>query len=345
MDGALPRGKFSRCDSNGLPKSGGHAGWLLLLAVLLMPLVSGCGSGALVLNRPITLRLTGDESRLLILDTGNHRVLMSDLDFRNGRELRVPGIDPTEFPLWGLAVTGPDEFAVANRTRGTPGGTKHDADLIQISQILFFDFDGNQVHRIAWEGRDRAIQFPLQFLALPGGDIIVADGDTARLTRARRDGQPLATFGRFGRNDGELHFPQDICLLPDGNILVVDTYNSCLRLFAPDGTFLRTVVEAGEEEGRVRFPQFVCRDRAGNFYCSELETMRVSVFDADWHFRKALVPRVPDVSAGKGRFFQLSGLAYVDSRRELLVADAFHSCIHVFDADGNWVRAVGSVHR
>ncbi|HQG28511.1 MAG TPA: NHL repeat-containing protein, partial [Candidatus Ozemobacteraceae bacterium] len=313
--------------------------------VLLVPFATGCGREPHMLNRPTTLRLTGDETRLLILDTGNRRILISDLDFRNSRELRIPGVDPTEFPLWGLEVTGPSEFAVANRTRGTPGGPKHDADLVQISQILFFDFDGNQVHRIVWEGRDRALQFPLQLQALPGGDLIVADGDTARLTRVRRDGQPLATFGRFGRKNGELHFPQDICLLPDGNMLIVDTFNSCLRLFGPDGTFLRTVVEAGEEEGRVRFPQFVCRDRAGNFYCSELETMRVSVFDADWRFRKALVPRIPDASAGKGRFFQLGGLAYAESRRELLVADAFHSCIHVFDADGNWVRATGAVHR
>jgi len=132
-------------------------------------------------------------------------------------------------------------------------------------------------------------------------------------------------------------------VFPDGNLLVVDTYNSCLRLFGPDGTFLKTVVGPGEEEGRVRFPQFVCRDRAGNVYCSELETMRVSVFDAGWRFQKALVPRAPGATAAKGRFFHLGGLVYVESRRELLVADSFHSCIHVFDAAGNWVRAVGVI--
>lgn len=345
MEGTIQGSGLPRCGRNVHPTAAGHAGWLTLIVLLLVPLASGCGSGADALNRPTALRLTSDETRLLILDTGNHRVLVTDPEFRHSRELRVPSIDPTEFPLWGLGITGPAEFALLNRCRGTVGGTKHDADVIQISQILFFDFSGNPVHRIAWEGSNRPIQFPLQFQSLPGGDLLVVDGDTARISRVRRDGRLVSSFGRFGRKDGELYFPQDICLLPDGNILVVDAFNSCLRLFGPDGTFLKTVVEPGEEEGRVRFPQFVCRDRAGNVYCSELETMRVSVFDSAWRFRKAFVPRVPDATAGHGRFFQLGGLVYVESRRELLVADAFHSCIHVFDADGTWTRAIDAVQR
>ncbi len=161
MAEAISRGRLFPCVRSGLPKNGERAGWLLVLAALILPLLCGCGSGPCALNRPMTLRLSDDQSHLLILDTGNRRVLIADPGLSSAREIPVPGIDPTEFPLWGLAVTGPSEFALANRSRGTLGGTKDDADLIQVSKVLFFDFTGKPTHSIVWEGADRAVQFPL----------------------------------------------------------------------------------------------------------------------------------------------------------------------------------------
>ncbi|XP_078656566.1 E3 ubiquitin-protein ligase TRIM45-like [Branchiostoma floridae x Branchiostoma belcheri] len=55
------------------------------------------------------------------------------------------------------------------------------------------------------------------------------------------EGNLKVSFGKEGKNEGELQSPTGITFDPAGNIIVVDTLTRRLQVFRPDGTYLRTV--------------------------------------------------------------------------------------------------------
>ncbi|CAH1244006.1 TRIM3 [Branchiostoma lanceolatum] len=55
------------------------------------------------------------------------------------------------------------------------------------------------------------------------------------------EGNLKFSFGKHGKNEGELLGPIGITLDPAGNIIVANMTNGRLQVFGPDGTYLRTV--------------------------------------------------------------------------------------------------------
>ncbi|XP_066264319.1 tripartite motif-containing protein 2-like [Branchiostoma lanceolatum] len=95
-------------------------------------------------------------------------------------------------------------------------------------------------------------QFPLFIAADESRDVMfVTDRNADEIVAFDLDGNLMFTFGKKGKNDGELQGPRGITLDPAGNIIVANGDDGRVQVFGPDGTFIRKVatVKGGAARG------------------------------------------------------------------------------------------------
>ena len=88
--------------------------------------------------------------------------------------------------------------------------------------------------RLVRQQRQRAgrIQFPDASRADANGDLLVTDTLNFRVQVLRRNGKPLASFGRVGDGSGNFASPKGVGADSDGNIYVVDALFDAVQVFA-----------------------------------------------------------------------------------------------------------------
>ena len=74
------------------------------------------------------------------------------------------------------------------------------------------------------------------------GDVYVADWKNDRVQKFSPEGEYLATFGRSGREDGELHRPTGVAIDKEGDVYIADCGNDRLNIYTADGTFLTAFI-------------------------------------------------------------------------------------------------------
>jgi tripartite motif-containing protein 71 len=194
------------------------------------------------------LCLTPDETRLLVCDAGNHRVVVADArDGRSLRELRGPA-GTLASPRQAIVVAQTGQVLVVDARR----------HLV----VVFAGVDDDTVVRTLGDGRGqgpRQLFYPwglavldgdVADAAVPDGPVaVVADTDNHRLVLFRvRDGALVRRVGSFGAAPGHFHCPYAVTVVParaTGNneawLVVVDTSNYRVQILTRTGTVVRVL--------------------------------------------------------------------------------------------------------
>ncbi|CAH1249430.1 TRIM2 [Branchiostoma lanceolatum] len=225
------------------------------------------GSGVGELNGPAGVAVDGD-GNLVVVEQSNKRVQIFDAD--NGQPLRSFPVDG-EKP-YGIDMDSNGRFLVSSfgENCGIRLYSKAGELLITLKPDCVQDPTGVTVLK---DGRmvvaDKKQKSCL--LLQPDGSLIreigkgqfldprfvkvdesrdvmfVTDGSGHKIVAFDLDGN--LTFGKEGKNDGELQNPRGITLDPTGNIIVCDEVGR-VQVFGPDGTFIRNLATVKADGAR-----------------------------------------------------------------------------------------------
>ena len=194
------------------------------------------------------LSLTPDETRLLVCDTANHRVVVADArDGRSLRELRGPA-GTLQSPRNAIVVAQTGQVLVTDSGR--------------CLVVVFAGVDDDTVVRTLGDGRGEGLrQLYLPFgLAVLDGDVadaaapdgpvaVVADTYNHRLVLFRvRDGTLVRHVGSQGAAPGQFSHPHAVTVVPvraaandEAWFVVADSGNSRVQVLTRTGTVVRVL--------------------------------------------------------------------------------------------------------
>lgn len=69
------------------------------------------------------------------------------------------------------------------------------------------------------------MMYPYDVAIAPDGSVYVCEYGNSRVQRFSKDGEPLGTWGRPGRGEGELFNPWAVAVDGRGRVFVVDSNN------------------------------------------------------------------------------------------------------------------------
>ncbi len=106
----------------------------------------------------------------------------------------------------------------------------------------------------------QALTEPCSIVTLRNGDILIAEGhagqypgqgpdSVARISRFRKDGTFVRSFGRWGTGPGEFRTPHDIALDVQGRLFVADRGNNRIQILSTDGVFMDEWLQFGRPSG------------------------------------------------------------------------------------------------
>ncbi|MGH3588416.1 MAG: thioredoxin-like domain-containing protein, partial [Pseudonocardia sp.] len=183
-----------------------------------------------------------------------------------------PVLDDPELVTWGaytarawptLVVVDPEGYVVAQMA-----GEGHASAIEAIVEELVAEHDAKgTLHRgdgpyVPPEPTPRTLRFPAKAVALPGGNLLVADAGHHSLVELAPDGETLVRrigSGERGLADGAADVarfsePNGLCLVPAElrpalgyDVLVADTVNHALRGVRLDTGAVTTVAGTGEQ--------------------------------------------------------------------------------------------------
>jgi DNA-binding beta-propeller fold protein YncE len=120
------------------------------------------------------------------------------------------------------------------------------------------------------------------------GNIYVADTWNHRVSRFSPDGTLQQEFS------GDFYGPRAIAVDVTGNrIYLADTGRHTVRVLAPDGALIQSIGEQGTEEGKLWEPTGIAVGPDGEIVVAEMLNARISVFDRNGRFLRAIRPFFP----------------------------------------------------
>lgn len=211
----------------------------------------------------------GEEDRLWVCDTGNHRIQLFTLEgkFLSG---------------WGREGTGPGEFLFPESLALGPGGELYVADTGN-QRIQVFDARGTFLRQ--WgKGGTRPGEFggPVG-VVLSGQNVVVVERENHRVQVFSRAGEPVTGWGGFGDAPGLFRDPRAAAVDPDGSVYVADTGNNRIQKFGPGGQFQLAWGSWGTPGGFFSAPSGLACS-GGKIYVSDTDNHRVQVFDPTGRF-------------------------------------------------------------
>jgi len=162
--------------------------------------------------------------RLVVADTGNHRVLILSADGVVEREFGGYGWEEARFDTpTGLAVQAGFYIYVLD------GGNR---------RVQRFDVDGDYVDTVVDEG---AVGAPVAIDVGRSGEIMLLDADSQSVLVFSQFGEEMPSVGRFGAGGGGLAQPADLAVGPRGEIAVADPGRASVEMFDEFGTHIRSL--------------------------------------------------------------------------------------------------------
>lgn len=176
------------------------------------------------------------------------------------------------------------------------------------------------------------------------GHVVVADALNHRIQKTavgttsflERPGEPILSFGKRGKGNGEFDTPTGVAVDAAGNILVVDTDNHRVQVFDAQGKFLSSFGKRGNGDGEFYRPSHLLLDPKGRVYVSDTGNNRIQIFDAKGKY----VSSFGSVGSKPGLFAEPKGIA-LDKAGNLWVVDRRNHRLQKFGPDGRFVGVYG----
>ena len=195
------------------------------------------------------------------------------------------------------------------------------------SQIHVFDVERKHVRTFGQRGKGKGqLYAPLGIDVSAIDEVFVANYFNHSVSVFREDGTFIRSIGQ-----GRLQYPSNVLVHSSGLVYVSDSGNHRIAVFSQEGELVRTFGSQGEGMGEFEFPRGVAvSPDDNNLYVSDTNNHRVQVFTLEGRYVKEF---------GTGQLKDPFGLT-VTSDGSVLVADAKHICVAVFDKKGKLVHSI-----
>lgn len=183
-------------------------------------------------------------------------------------------------------------------------------------------------------------QAPRGLAVGPADALFVADTGNHRIVRLSPEGEPVATWGRFGASEESapvplFNEPWGLAAAPDGSLYVADTWNHRVQHLSAEGEALGAFGTYGQGEDLQSLwgPRDVAVDARGRVFVADTGNKRVVVFEEG-----EPVASFGGVGVGPGQLDEPVGLA-IGPEGRVFVADTWNQRVQVFEesAEGEFV--------
>jgi DNA-binding beta-propeller fold protein YncE len=301
-------------------------------------ILAGPYSG-LPLSAPRAVAVSPD-SRRVIADTGNHRVVVLNPD---GSERKVFGSfcnlgNPEASGCQDLDGAGP--MAVGDGQFNEPWGVAVDAE----GQIYVADTWNGRIQLFSPEGQfirkwgyfnftdeslsdTQALYGPRGLAVDLNGNLLVADTGNKRIIRYTPEGEFIDQIGGGGVIAGRFDEPTSVAADPsDGSIVVADAWNRRVQRFDSALAYLSEFPVPGWESKEIFHKPNLTVAADGTIYATDPQYYRVFVFGRDGVVQATF----GRFGAEANRFALPTGIAADLARSEILVTDADNARVMVF---------------
>jgi len=148
--------------------------------------------------------------------------------------------------------------------------------------------------------------------------------------------QPVAAFGTYGSNPGEMIDPLGVDFGPDGEIYIIDSGNARVQVFSDRGSSLKLWGNRGTEAGQFVSPEDLSVNPQGLIFVADTGNNRVQVFDSEGKFIRMWGGHGEE----QGQFRLPRGIIATADR--VYVADTDNHRVQVFDLEGQPLLTLGS---
>ena len=267
------------------------------------------GFGAERLSRPSDVAI-GDDGRIYVVDTFNHRVVVYDergryqdhfgehgseplqLEFPSGIAVAPDGtvfvlckgqnkvviFDPSHRPMWVVDVESPQVATVVD-------GRLY---LATYRGIMVGDLEGSLITAFGRRGREPgSLDHPGGIAVGDNGTIYVADSLNYRVQALDLDGHAVwvvgeAASGAEAMRDSGRRFglPVGLAMGDDGLLYLVDAFTGTIQVLDPEnGRELARYGDWGHEDGKFYYPAGLAHGRGSVFAIADKFNDRVQVLD------------------------------------------------------------------
>ena len=175
------------------------------------------GSGPLQFSRPFGVGINDTNNKIYIVDTGNNRIQILNMDL-------------TFSSSFGTNGSGDGQFNSSLDIAFDSTGNLYVVDQNN-SRIQVFTPEGKFLHKFGSQGSgDGQLRDPWSTTIDRNDTVYVADSSNDRISMFTTYGQFLGSFGSRGTAEGQLQQPSGVAIDKDGFILVSDYSNNRIQI-------------------------------------------------------------------------------------------------------------------
>jgi len=155
--------------------------------------------------------------------------------------------------------------------------------------------------------------------------LFIVDTKQHKIFVFNRDGNPIASFGKPGKGDGELAYPVALAVDDDGRIYVSDSGNFRVQIFDSDFRFLKKFGVIGTAYGELGHPKGIAVDSEKNIYVVDAAANAIKIFNNEGQLLLVL----GDTGIEPGQFW-LPVCIYMDEEDRLYTTETLNRRVQVF---------------
>ncbi len=186
--------------------------------------------------------------------------------------------------VFGSKGSGADQLDDPEGICVGPGDNLYIADTNN-NRIQVWTSDGKPVKSIGSFGisamwrNDPQFDHPAGVLAIPDGQVYVADTNNNRIVLLDPNGLVALSWGSQGARHRQFNLPRVVAQDHFGNIWVLDTGNSRVENFTNDGKFNFVWGSLGSQEGHLNFPQGMALNQIDQCVISDSGNFHMEIFN------------------------------------------------------------------
>lgn len=186
--------------------------------------------------------------------------------------------------VFGTKGSGPDGLDDPEGICVGPGDNLYIADTNN-NRIQVWTSDGKPLKSIGGFGISAVWRNPPQFdhpagvLAVPGGQIYVADTNNSRIVLLDQDGLVVLAWGSQGSRHRQFNQPRVVAQDHYGNIWVLDTGNSRVENYTNDGKLNFVWGKFGTKDGFLNFPLGMALNQIDQGVIADSGNFRMQIFN------------------------------------------------------------------